>query len=481
MEDIRNKIENKVSAVTKSGIKWYNVLGKSDMVRKETVAIESLDDKGNEVTSNLKAEIWTAAIQSAIKQHKNVYIPNMGHEIYIDQPIVLSSNCNLKIDENQIVVLMPRTNTCMVRNENIVDGYNGVPHAIQCDENISIEGGIWTTCANGSKNANGNISGYTDSSQSIKGSMGVIILHHVENVTVRNLTIKESVSFGVQIGDCTNFIIENINFVKQKKDGIHLNGPSEYGVIRGLQGKDMGDDMVALNAWDWCTSAITFGPIRNVIVEKIESDNNEIRVLPGRKVFSDGKYVDCDITECIFEDIKGIYTFKLYCQPNIANVTKGINDVSGTVGTIKQLYFNNIEFGRIRSNGLNGLPVRGFFEICADCENLYFDNISIDCQEKELIDNNITLISVGPLSATWKNNSNDPKCWGEVFSPNAICEVNKVYIKNVQFKSEKKQYNIAKNLDLLAKEIHLSINNDYPKSTPKGGNGYGILKNIFVN
>ena len=62
---------------------------------------------------------------------------------------------------------------------------------------------------------------------------------------------------------------------------------------------------------------------RKMVVENIKGDNNEIRLLTGRKVYRNGKKKDCDIRRCVFENITGIYTYKMYYQPNCRNVIMG--------------------------------------------------------------------------------------------------------------------------------------------------------------
>ena len=59
--------------------------------------------------------IWTKAIQTALDERKNVYIPDMGHEILLDGSVFMDSHTNLKVDENQVIRLKEQTNVCMLR------------------------------------------------------------------------------------------------------------------------------------------------------------------------------------------------------------------------------------------------------------------------------------------------------------------------------------------------------------------------------
>ena len=235
--------------------------------------------------------------------------------------------------------------------------------------------------------------------------------------------------------------------------------------------------MVALNAWDWEGSTVTFGPIAHILVENVKSNINELRILPGQKVFPDGSKVDCDIKDCIFENITGVYTFKLYCQPNITNAIEGTDDTSGTVGTISNLFFKNITFDAVQNAGFSNIPVGSLFEVCADCDGLYFEDISVEETQEKFAEKGLRFMNVGPLSATWKTNSSeDPAHWGEIFSPDAVCTVDHVEIKNLKFQSQKEQ----PDADSLVHAVRLSINEDYPNTTPKGGTGCGIVKEVKI-
>ena len=100
------------------------------------------------------------------------------------------------------------------------------------------------------------------------------------------------------IGNCRNFIIQDIEFKDVNRDGIHVEGPAYDGLIRDIRGRT-GDDMIALNAWDWTNSSLTFGSIYNVIVEDIKCDPgylwSEMRLHPGNYVLPDGRTIECPV------------------------------------------------------------------------------------------------------------------------------------------------------------------------------------------
>ena len=416
-------------------------------------------------------DVWTAAIQAAVDENDYVFIPDMGKTIYLDNPIYLGSNKHIKVEGMQKIALVAGTNTCMLRNKNIISGRDRAVTLSNPDTDISVEGGFWTVTGNHKLRA--------DKEDSIFGAWSVFIFSNVERITIKNLKIHDSHSYSVQICNCRDFYISDIEFVEAHRDGIHLNGPARYGIIQNLKGRDMGDDMVAFNAWDWNNSALCFGELSYIITRNLDSEDNEFRILPGEKLYDESENLDCDIYNCCFENIRGVYTFKLYGQPNISNAISKTNDVTGKLGDIYNLYFDNIVFPKIRTSGLNALPVDGMFEICANCKDIYINGVTMETEPESMVGDGIKLIKVGPLSATWTNGSDNPEDWGEVFYPDAICEADGIYLSDVAFVKDGKRVNTT-DLSLLTKTVALKINEDYPNTKPKGGTGFGTLKNCTV-
>lgn len=426
----------------------------------------------------MSGEITRETIQKALEQNDNVYIPNIGKPIVIDEPIVLSSNKHLKVDEKQIIMQSKDSTTCLLRNASLQDGAFNITDKTKRDKNLSVEGGIW--------NFKKEQRCFPTKEENVQGALGAIIFCGVEQAELRNMLIYDdenlcgkgnsSSSYGIQLCDCKDFIVENIDFNDNSRDGVHINGPAEYGLVKHIRGDKMGDDMVAMNAWDWDTSAITFGTIQNVVVEDIKGTGNEFRLLPGQKLYKDGTKADCDIRNIVIEDLTGIYTFKLYAQPNIANVViPGKHDVSGTVGTIDNVHIKDVKFKKIASAGFNDIPVKGLFEICTDCTNLHIENVDVESTLEQCDAVDVKFVSVGPLSAVWRSGSDDPAKWGEVFDPDAICHAENIYLKNISFAGVE-----VKEAEKLARTITMKINEDYPNTTPKGGTGYGTLGKVYV-
>ena len=92
----------------------------------------------------VKDNIWDNAINTAMKEKKRVYIPNIGKEILINSSIVMDDDCVLIVDKNQVIANTEENGLCMVVNSRIKDGaYNAVDRS-DCNKNIYVEGGIWS-------------------------------------------------------------------------------------------------------------------------------------------------------------------------------------------------------------------------------------------------------------------------------------------------------------------------------------------------
>ena len=226
-----------------------------------------------------------------------LYIPACEKPYYLDGPLVLKSGQKLSADPTCEIRLKPGSNTCMVRNQNMV-GFadQAAPEDTQPDTNITIEGGIWTTL-NFTKDANGNHRGHSAKQNPVPGTHGVILLHNVRGATVRNVTVRQSRPFAIHLGNIRDFTIDGLTLDRHGRDGVHVDGPASDGTIRKVSG-DSHDDPVSLTAWDWRQYSASFGPIHHITIEHItgapveKHGTDAIRLLPGIKSFSDGSTLD---------------------------------------------------------------------------------------------------------------------------------------------------------------------------------------------
>jgi len=459
---IESNVETKYSFENPANLKDY-----AHLAKKQDISIITPDGK-----KELSVLVWSDAIEAALSDAKCLIIPKMDDTVYIERPIVMHSDYHIKVDSEQRIASLPNLSCSLVISDNILNGAFKEVHLDNPTCNISIDGGIWETLSYSHSMSNGNSRLFNDAEHSMRGSFGMMIFSNAKNVIVRNFVATNCLSYAVQISNCEGFCVENGLFENYHKDGVHINGHVKNGIVRNLEGKNMGDDMVALNAWDWYASALTYGNIENLIIENIKSEHNEFRLLPGRKVYDDGSYNECAIRNCVLKNIEGVYTFKLYGQPCYRFPEW---DFSPIAGTIENVYFDNIVFPEVTNSGFGGICVNGLFEICADTNNLHFDNIKILSDAGTFKDNGLPLIKVGPLSDTYTFGSDNPDDWKELFYPDHINTAKNTHICNVEFADRRATQS---DKECIIHAIKLTENPDYPNTKPKGGTGYGIIDNV---
>uniref|UniRef100_UPI0037848120 hypothetical protein n=1 Tax=Prosthecobacter sp. TaxID=1965333 RepID=UPI0037848120 len=401
-------------------------------------------------TSNEPAN---TAIQAALDKNNAVHLPKREQPYLLDGPIILKSGQKLTADADTVIQLKPGTNTCMVRNEHIV-GFadKPVPADTKPDTDITIEGGIWTTFGEG------NTRGHSSEQQPVPGTHGVILLHNVRKVSVRNVTVRQSKPFAIHLGNIHDFTVDGLTLDQHGRDGVHVDGPASKGTIRNVSG-DSHDDPVSLTAWDWKQYNVTFGPIHHLTIEHITGAPDEkhstdaIRLLPGVKRFSDGTTLDCPIHDITIRDITDIRDFKLYDQPNL-EVGRD-NDFSIGIGTLKNIAFENLTFNR-----------PGSIQVHANTDGLTIRDVKLLFQPPA----SYHLIELGPKSATYKHKPNDTATWVEILSPDLDCTVRNLSVSGVRTRDAHSDLPIEQ----VVKLIEQKPNPDYPKTTPKGGTGKGI-------
>lgn len=434
------------------------------------------DGPGRERSVTVTGEIWTAAIQAALDEWGSVFLPARDQPYYLDGPLVLRSGCRLAAAPMAEIRLLPGSNTCMIRNEHLLGGQNGPAVSLDPpDANLSIEGGIWTTLATSPAQSNGNHRGRSSQRDDLPGCHGVILLNHVRRVQVRNLTIRQSRPFGVHLSNCAEFVVDGITFEDHRRDGVHINGPASYGVVRNLRGVTH-DDLVALNAWDWKNYTPTFGPIHHVLVEQVIGNANplratnaaaqpdgtaEIRLLPGTKRFPDGGRLDCDIHDCVFRDLQDIRTFKLYDQPNLELGRQ--QDFASPIGTARNLFFSGLVFHR-----------PGRFQAGVQVDGWHIDDVQCHFEVAPSGQPPFALVEIGPQSATYKHKPDDPASWVEIFSPDQDVTVRRLRLTNLRTGATGSLAPLPDPESKLVKVIQQTINPHYPRTTPRGGTGKGL-------
>ena len=412
-----------------------------------------------------------AVIASALAAHGAVRIPRLAEPVRLARPIALQSGMALSVHPETVMRMKPGCGGCMVRNAHLLDGCVG-PMTGPRDSDILVEGGVWEDALR---------DGAPDDDDPtlrrfLAGRLlvGVIFFAGADRVTVRGATIRRCEEYGVLLAGCNDFTVRDIAFEDQKKDGLHVNGPSERGVVEHIHGQ-CGDDILALNAWDWETSAVSFGPIRDIAARDVRCAGGEIRLLPGRKTYPDGEQVACPIERCSFSDIEGVYTFKLYQQPNCHNATRAVPDRSDIPGQIADVRFERVRLDGVVESGFGEVRPQGLFEVGADCRNLAICDVTLGFSSAVYASRGEALVSVGPKSSTWKQGFEDPAKWAELFEPDLVCTAENVSFSHIRFADGP-----CEDEALLIKARRLTVNEDYPRTTPRGGTGYGVIRGVSI-
>ncbi|MHB1355738.1 MAG: hypothetical protein ACYCZF_07150 [Anaerolineae bacterium] len=422
---------------------------------------------------SVRGSIWSDAIERCLRENGSAFIPKTSEPVYIDRPIVLHSGNRLSVHhETEIRLKVGPIGTCMLRNASIVSSQERpIEMCVDGDTGIVIEGGIWSDQCN---EGHGRGGAY-DLDHSKPGSRGTFVLHNVSNIAVRNVHFRDCSAFAIQLGNATDFVVENISFY-DTADGIHIEGPSARGIIRHINGKT-GDDLVALNAWDWDDSSLTFGPISEILVEDVIAQPgdmwSEFRLLPGTKVFPNGDRIDCDIRRCMYRNIRGVHTFKMYDQPN---VSKPELDFADPIGRMSDLFFGDIVVDGIRKEDYYDPSSDGVFDICANIDGLSIRDVRFN-YTPGANDMAPYLVSVGPKALTWARFKNPEGGWFEVFNPNATPVVTGLTVKDVHLPDSDNMgaYVISDDNSRLVHTRCLSLNPDFPNSMPRGGTGCGSI------
>ena len=429
------------------------------LVRTNTWVERWPDADGKAQSIEVKGELWNEAIQAALAKRNTVHLPARPEPYYLTAPVILKSGQSLTADPAAEIRLTPGSNTCMVRNEHII-GFSDspVPDGVQPDTDILIEGGIWTTLANGVPGANGNLRGASAKQNSVPGTHGVILLHNVRRVTVRNITVRRSKAFGVHLANAREFVVDGVRLDRHERDGVHVNGPASEGVIRHVSG-DSHDDTVALNAWEWKNYAPSFGPIHHITIEHItgapdgKRSTDAIRLLPGVKRFTDGSTLDCAIHDIMLRDITDIREFKFYDQPNLELGRD--QDFSIALGKLRRIELQRLTFTR-----------PGSIKVATEVDGLRVDDVNLGFTPSP----SFKLLEIGPMSATYRH-GDDPSRWVEIFSPDRDVVVRGIRLGKVSANGQP----LADVESRFLSVTNQQLNPNYPKTTPRGGIGQAKL------
>lgn len=411
------------------------------------------------VTPYKNGKIWSEAFSFALKNYEDIIIP--AGKYYVDKSLVVPQNRGIIADENAEIILIKGVKSLLLRNENVIDGSDKpIPKTAIKDENISITGGIWGE-ENDERLGYGK-SGCFDEKNSMVGVSTCFLLSNVKNLTLKNLTFRHTAGFAIQMGNISNFAVENICFDVCYADGLHINGGTENGTVKNLYGHTE-DDLIALNAYDWDNSSINFGKIENLVVDGVKCDvggnvHKSIRIQPGIYPYKSGEKEDCFVKNLTIKNVSGVACFKMYLQTP-AYTTFPEKNVG--VGRMENILFENISADTSepvdkQPNYLSGNTVTGnfaTFEIGSDVKNLTFNNVKTVLNKAKYP--NSYFIAVGPKTQYIAEKKL------ELFDPYVCCTIQRINFENVYINNEKKD-------DLTGFIKEISYDNLYPSALPFG-------------
>lgn len=396
----------------------------------------SLADYAPKVTVVNGTNVWTAALQQAIDEHEIVVIPARQATYYIDGTVRIPSNRRIEA-EGATIALLPGTDVVMLRNEKAADGTLAPTHQNPRDDNIAIIGGRWEDWRRA--RAGYGRSGRWDMSErklgNYYGVSTLMLFICCDHITLKGVTFAHASAFAYQGGNSSDVHLTDTVFDRCTADGYHLNGNLSRVHIRNARGQ-VGDDLVALNAYDWLNSSVTFGPQKTILCEDLElvgPGYPAIRILPATYRYKDGTEVDCAISDVIFRRVKGIKCFKMYLQtPNYA---VGTEPEWSKIGSGGNLHFEDIEIDLDRPIDLfeaytGSDPVRGHFgafEFGANLTSIHFKNLKVKFHADRYPLSHLAV--VGPKSVRLTGRKGEPR---EVFDPYVNCRVGKVVVENLE-------------------------------------------------
>ena len=374
-----------------------------------------------------EGNIWTDALQAALNEHEIIVIPASSDPYMIDNTVTIPSGRRIEA-EGATVRLCEGVRVLMLRNEHTQNGTHAPIPKENRDGNITILGGRWEESNPG--RAGYGRTGMYDLDRSFFGVSTCMLFNNMDGLTLKNLTFSHTAGFAVQMGDITDVHCENIRFDECFADGLHINGNTKNVITRNLYG-EVGDDLVALNMYDWQNSSVNFGPTDMVLCENMHTAPGDgykaMRIEPGLYFYDDGSSVDCALTNAIISDVSGVNVFKMYYQT--PGYIVGTDPERGGLGSLDNLFFEHIDIdldapGDAMKPYLEGDPVTGAFspfEINANVGKISLEDINLTLYDRFPTS---CLMTVGPKSVR----SGDR----EVFDPYLGGTVECVSLKNIR-------------------------------------------------
>lgn len=216
----------------------------------------------------------TAAIQERLDSGVScVYLPPPAKNYLISRTLRIGSGTELRLDRLTVIRLAPKSDCPMLENTCFRGGGT--------NSFVAVTGGIWDA---DNVRQTGNFMQTPDLRKKMPKTfdpdwfIGMAMRFcHVENMTLRGVTVRNPVTYGIEFGKASYVTVDDVTFdyrtwnpVPLNLDGVHLDGFCHHFRITNLRGTCF-DDMVALNANDAICSPEE-GPITDVDIDGLYCD-----------------------------------------------------------------------------------------------------------------------------------------------------------------------------------------------------------------
>lgn len=213
----------------------------------------------------------TAAIQEMLDKRGLVTIFDKGTYL-VSSTLIIYSNTKLMLGSGVHLLAAPLSKCALI--ENAAFGSKGSER----DVGIEICGGIF----DGNCDAMG-LDGVYEAEHRLdheyspslfKGKL--IRFAHIDGLSLERMTVKDPVSYGIQIADARGFVVRDMHFDYNHRfgttDGVHINGPASCGVLENFYGTT-NDDMIGMTTIDEPHAEVTVGEICDICIRNIHATN----------------------------------------------------------------------------------------------------------------------------------------------------------------------------------------------------------------
>ena len=238
----------------------------------------------------------TLALQAQLDGCGIVKIDRPGTYL-VSKTLIIHSNTRLVLAPGVHLKATPMSRCALIENEQFSKGEGR-------DHDIEIVGGIFDgSCDQMGLDAEYEAKHRLDDPYSPALFKGKLMrFAHIDKIVLEKLTVKDPVSYGIQIADVRGFVTRDLffdyNWHFGTTDGVHINGPARDGVIENLCGTT-NDDLVSLTTYDEPHAEVSLGDIENVYIHNLTAINgfSGVRLLSGEgyrlcNVRVDGVYGD---------------------------------------------------------------------------------------------------------------------------------------------------------------------------------------------